>query len=585
MASIPEKEKWIVQRLAISGDLRDSETHMGSNVLAAKVIKAAGGSEQVANLTGKEVKVKMPASFFQTISENLYLVVSDFSKDVEIQMGPEAAGVVNIEFWTGANESVRRHHVAHLEEPLRLTLPLPHEPNLACAYFKVGEGWSTEGVTTVDASASGSLECYTTHLSIFGAIPKKEIKGVMAATTSQLALILLACLGGLFLYLLAVAACLDARRASTSVWSRESFLVPREQHSLVRLSDTTKFRGALAVAVGATAESLSKSAKVVKEDLAFVLRFILGRQGEGRALSLATKLLLGDAIRAAAASLELGEDAARYVLTEQALPDEFAEQLAGLWSNLPEERATAALEAACLGGKQRTAKREDIWAGLYFIVNERINTALLCGRSLDSVARVFRAQNPLAYGYTFSMFTPRKMATLVHVAYFVTTLLVTTGFMEAAGPFNDAKAQLSGAIPLTIAAGILGRSVPWLLKSLRSREIRTVEYEGCPEWQLRLRAWAIQDNLVCGLGSLIVACGATVLALLAWKAADEQQLAFALALLVLALQEFLVIPALWALIPPFAGMCMLSIASKSKGTSKEELLKRMAPAFAPTARA
>lgn len=572
----------MLERMVPGRQCMKNETHAGGAMVGIRVKGAnscqgqasAEGMEFPAELNGQEVKVGIPDSFYKDLllpGEDLFLVVSGFSGEMRsADVLREAKGVLNIKFY-GMGTSSRAINVTGLKEPLRFTLPVTNHSDLVCAVFKDGK-WSTEGVSTVPTSPDKPLECLTTHLSTFGAVPRKELLIVTVDSGHDLGSIVLACVACVFAYLFVCAACADFRHTRAG-WSLQLFLIPSDTSSG---DSPQQISGVVPVLLHTMAKGSVKAIVAFARELffpvqglAFIFSFVTRRRLDGSALSFAKGIFLGHAQRVAATALGLGNDLVSYVLTAEDILETCRSEVDLLWSAAQQEN-----ECVEQFGDIAPMGRKELWAKLYVTVYRKKLNALQGACSTNDKARIFRAQNPLTSYLSFSMLTPRKMEVMVHAAYFLSSVLLTSCILEAAGLLDESSVT-GWVVPIALAAGTASRLVLLLLKSLRSIRIQSVEHDGCPESRFQLRLWRALDMATYGLALGFICAGFLAPIFILAEASATGHAAFAWAVLVLAIQDFLLRPAQSAAVQPVLAEWFLAYAGKAAGLSKEDYLGQM----------
>lgn len=217
----------------------------GEEMVARELtVEAMSGAGALELATEGGIRVRVPASFLEAVDGHGVLVLSPVSDHGEklphTGKGQGVEGVVSIRaasMVTGNWVSVQ-----DLDEPIQFFIPSNASDETYCAFWdEQRQSWSDKGVETLGRDAQGSLQCSSTHLTLFGAVARGFVNALLCSQATLLSTDALAALGhrewamrtdALLLWLLLlleggvflIAVVLDVRRSRQVQWTDEHFL-------------------------------------------------------------------------------------------------------------------------------------------------------------------------------------------------------------------------------------------------------------------------------------------------------------------------------------------------------------------------
>eukprot|EP00930_Biecheleria_cincta_P002093 TRINITY_DN103139_c0_g1_i1.p1 TRINITY_DN103139_c0_g1~~TRINITY_DN103139_c0_g1_i1.p1 ORF type:complete len:1298 (-),score=178.68 TRINITY_DN103139_c0_g1_i1:43-3936(-) len=209
--------------------------------LTAEAMSGAGALELAAE---GGIMVRVPASFLEAVDGHGLLVVSPVmglgEEFPHTDKGLGVEGVVSIR--AASMVAGTWVSVQDLDEPIQFSLRVNSSNEVFCAFWdEQRRSWSDKGVETLGRDAHGSLQCSSTHLTLFGAVAGGFVRALLCSQASLLskdglvaigrgdwamrvdaALLWLVLMleGGLLL----IAVVLDMRRSRELQWTDEHFL-------------------------------------------------------------------------------------------------------------------------------------------------------------------------------------------------------------------------------------------------------------------------------------------------------------------------------------------------------------------------
>lgn len=515
----------------------------------------------------------------------------------------------------------RRVDVSGLDQSLVLGMPVNHtenntmSPPPACGFLDEGRNlW----VDLPGELTWGRLTCYSTHLTLFGALLKGFLDALMC---SQLHLFsresfqrlsrgswYATRVAGIFWGFVAVlgtlmlsAVFMDYRRLKRGFsFTDEDFLVPLTDYQGDTDFQETRSRhaGCMATAgdcvAGCKDQCLDTGTcrdiadELISSKLAWFskVRMLLekccsgGSAGQGaggsgqesKAMvlmhSVVDAMVMSSARSQVSASLGISSDTVDFVGTDEAFADIVlkadAKELPACWAvNLSVWRE---LHRTVIAETDRHWHQHGPWA------------------LPVAVVRLLVVGNPIVSLFLADCFISAKLRMLLYTAEISGTWMVSGLFMVSTGgassALNGAECteaaniweELGRIIAVSTFSLILGALPVSLLGSLHSREFKKCDYKGCPEWKEQMKHWRQRDKmLVIAASAYIAFCFMTMMLFLA-NVAEEDQPEWGVSGAISLGEEVVLLPAFMALVTPMATVLLLLLVSAFAGKHHKELL-------------